>query len=60
MPFEKLRHPSIRRPSMQPTRSVNMVCLSEWPGVVGLMNADEVPLVSWAMPPLFAGVAVML
>lgn len=46
MPFEKLRHPSI-----QPTRSVNMVCLSEWPGVVGLMSADEVPLVSWVLPP---------
>lgn len=41
MPFEKLHHPSI-----QPTRSVNTVCLSERPGVVGLMSTDEVPLVS--------------
>ena len=54
MPFEKLHHPSI-----QPTRSVNTVCLSEWPEVVGLMSADEVPLVSWALALLFAGVAVM-
>lgn len=41
MPFENLHHPSI-----QPTHSVNMVCLSEWPGAVGLMSADEVLLVS--------------
>lgn len=46
MAFEKLHHPSI-----QPTASVNMVCLSEWPGVVGLMSADEVPLVSRVLPP---------